>query len=908
MPSQTTIQQLLNKEYPIETREREVKIFIGSEKILTGDLEIKGFPNLKSILIFSTSGQNNKIKKVIFNPDSVAKLESFRILENEGLDLSETFNQQFPQLKTILINKCDLTSIPILSSENLPNLTQLDLNENLIEKQAINFSLPATLKELSLAKNKLSEFKLLEANNLEELYLQHNKLKKFEVNSEAVQKIKKLRVHNNLLTDSSFLKLIPADVQLIGISNNNLTFDLNDLARFTNLEYLTIGTDDKDSLKSSFIMKIVGNFEDLNLNQATWLCFENTGIKGNLLSLKKSALRKEKIKIDNFKEVTPFWTTNTPFQDLLKIYEFNLNLYFLNFEFQTYNLFKNNALNPNLIREDVENNFIKLSSQITEEKFEVKEIVRDARDDLKSFSQMSTEDFINHRRELWKEILIRSEESLIITPEQALEYINLEITEGNLEKIISTWNRRKRNLSELFNQKSQRELAINNTFANPLFKNDDQHDQQEEQFETDLETKIEQLEKECDDEITSILDVNSITWQNAENYRNLSELWKKLKTNILTFKISDHNEESKKGIFQELPEDWKNNIYQNTTTYAQLTGQAELFESCGLQKEEVETELNNLNNGEKNTPEQKINSYLSQIRNTNLLLNNLEKSSDQSFQEIREIELKIFHLWANFQKKTNYQPSSFDSNNLDEVEKIRGIIEKIKPLFKELGEKRYLSREEKLFVETLDKNIKHLNDKINNLGNEKNVNDLEVKENNVLSNVKSGISSLNKRSSLLLEKGISSLKDGAETINKKGSDLIGGINSLKESAASKIKEFSAQEQKESNNNHERALSDNLSESYPLLSESSRNESTEEKNNSEFEEVQLQEMIQENDNNKSNDESNLIDDSFWLKVSAFIALIISWLLKYFYKFFGIVFLLFIISIILRYLWGYYNDNE
>ncbi|WNE41666.1 MAG: hypothetical protein AM1032_000406 [Mycoplasmataceae bacterium] len=475
-----------NKKYPIKKRIKIKTVEVGHPD----DLELSSRENLlienfHDLEEFKVVIYTDKLKKIKFSLNSIWKLKSIIIIGNyrNSNNICKIFEGVvFPNLRNILITDCNLKTFPnlnnnfnflsclnleknnlsnILFIKTLVNLKKLHLNENEIKEVCLkDYEIQKLkLEEVYLENNFLdnSEASLL-LENLKELRvisLQKNclkgdlvirslslKLNTFFANDNLIEKlliinlkdlknIKKFWISDNLISDYSFIKLLNNNIRSLAISNNRFDINLKDLNKFSNLSYLTMGTDNKNKLKNGIKNNITGNLTDLNLNKIEWLCIENTFVKGNLICLKNSPLRNAKFSLDNFKGVTPFWTTNTPLQNLLKSYEFNLNLYFLDFEYQTNNLSRKNALNSSLIKEDVENRFIESSYQISDEKFIAANSPKDARGELIKFSKMSTEDFVCQRKVLWKEILNRNSEILTISADLAFKHLKFDIKEVN---------------------------------------------------------------------------------------------------------------------------------------------------------------------------------------------------------------------------------------------------------------------------------------------------------------------------------------------------------------------------------------------------------------------------------------------------------------------------------------------
>ena len=179
---------------------------------------------------------------------------------------TENFGKERIKIKELDISYKDLKGE--IKLENFTNLERLDCYNNKLTILDVGGCLK--LKAIYCYRNQLNSLLLANSVPLEEIWC-----------------------HNNRLTNISWPNLNPKKLSILVISNNNfVTQNLKVFSNFTNLEYLYIGTDDKERIIKGDYNRFVGNLESLkNLTKLRNLSINNTDVDEGLECLPESVKR-----------------------------------------------------------------------------------------------------------------------------------------------------------------------------------------------------------------------------------------------------------------------------------------------------------------------------------------------------------------------------------------------------------------------------------------------------------------------------------------------------------------------------------------------------------------------------------------------------------------------------------------
>ena len=209
---------------------------------------IKEFPKeIKYLCVENINAINNGIETV---PDEILELDML-------VYLNMTHNKivKFPlkmcnmtNLKELYLNKNFIKEISI----DLPNLTELNLAHNKLEK--ISFNNMTNLKRLSLEHNWLTSIDIISLVNLSRLNLSNNLIE--EINIENFSELNYLNLSNNHIKDL-YIENLP-DLLTFICSNNYITTISKNIGSLFNLRIL-----DLDNNFIEEVPKEIGNLRNL---------------------------------------------------------------------------------------------------------------------------------------------------------------------------------------------------------------------------------------------------------------------------------------------------------------------------------------------------------------------------------------------------------------------------------------------------------------------------------------------------------------------------------------------------------------------------------------------------------------------------------------------------------------------
>jgi len=187
----------------------------------------KMYDEIKKLVITIMSEDDENLEKYPENPKKIN-------LENKNLKKFPEWVFKIKNLQTLYLDDNKLTKILKLNNNSLPDLKQLNIDNNkLTEINLDNISLP-NLQKLYIASNELTDINL-NLSNLQQLDIEFNNLTEINLDNISLPNLQELSLYNNKLTD---INLNLSNLKTLTLSNNQLS-DITNL-NLPSLQYLNI--------------------------------------------------------------------------------------------------------------------------------------------------------------------------------------------------------------------------------------------------------------------------------------------------------------------------------------------------------------------------------------------------------------------------------------------------------------------------------------------------------------------------------------------------------------------------------------------------------------------------------------------------------------------------------------------